>query len=525
MNKILLLPLFTIIAIQASALGFTYEGINYTILDEAAKTVVTKAGTSTAAGSEVSGEIVIPSIVSDGINSYTVSGIGNKSFYKTTITSVSIPNSVTSIGSDAFKSCTRLASAELGEGIEKIGTSAFAKCESLKAISIPDKVTYVDEETFSECNSLESVIIGKSVSSIGYYAFMYCESLETITIPDNVSNLEEGAFLGCSGLKKIEFGKSLSTIEKEVFEECTSIAEFTVSEENQTFAALDGALFNKELSHLYICPKNKSGEYKIPASVTTIEAYAFSECKSLTSVTAPDDLTEIGEYAFSKCKKITALNLGNSLTKIGKYAFNSCSALTGISLPATVKQMGQAAFIDCTALTEIKLPETLNVVEPATFRRCSKLAAIDLPRAVTTISENAFTDCVSLATVTLSSELKEIKDRAFANCTKLEAVYYPASEPISALTTIFPTAIYSSATLFVPSGSENTYSKVNPWNQFKNISGHSFSGIDDITSDANTAATEVYNMSGVKVADTIDNLPAGTFIVSQGGNVKKIYIK
>lgn len=525
MNKNLLLAIFTVIATQASALDFTHEGINYTILDEAAKTVATKAGSSTAAGSEVSGEIVIPSIVSDGTNSYTVTAIGNKSFYKAAITSVTIPNSVTSIGSDAFKSCTKLASAALGDGIEKIGSSAFAKCEALEAITIPDKVTYVDEETFSECYSLESITIGKGVSTIGYYAFMYCEALGSITIPDNVTTLEEGAFMGCSELSEINIGKSLATIEKEVFEECTGIAQFTVNPENQNFATVDGVLLNKELTRLNIFPKSKSGAYQIPATVTAIDPYAFSECKSLTSVTAPDNLTEVGEYAFSKCKKITTIGLGKSVTVIGKYAFNACPALTAISLPETVEQLGQAAFIDCTALTEISLPEALKTIEPATFRRCSKLTAIKVPESVTSIGENAFTDCSALSTITLPATIKEIKDRAFANCSKIESIYYPATSPISALATIFPSAIFSNATLYVPAGSESAYATVTPWNQFANISGHAFSSISDVVTDANDTTVEIYNLSGVKVSDTIDNLPAGTFIVRQGGSVKKIYVK
>lgn len=187
--------------------------------------------------------------------------------------------------------------------------------------------------------------------------------------------------------------------------------------------------------------------------------------------------------------------------------------------------MGQAAFIDCTALAEIDMPTSLKVIEPATFRRCSQLASVEIPSSVTTISENAFTDCSALSSLSLPAGLVEIKDKAFANCTKLESIYYAATAPVSAPASIFPVTIYLTASLFVPAGYESAYAEVAPWKQFNKKIGHQFSGISDIFVDADNTSVEIYNFSGVKVADSADNLPAGTYIVRRGNSVSKLMIK
>lgn len=107
----------------------------------------------------------------------------------------------------------------------------------------------------------------------------------------------------------------------------------------------------------------------------------------------------------------------------------------------------------------------------------------------------------------------------------LEEIYYAATTPVSGPTTIFSNSIYSKTKLFVPTGCVDAYKAVTPWSSFENIAEHTFSGIADIEFETTDAPTEVYNFSGIKVADSTENLPAGTYIVRQGNKAKKIAIK
>lgn len=530
MKKSFLLPLFAVIALSSTARDFEFEGISYTVLDETAKTVMTKAatkdGTTIVAGNNVSGDITIPATVSDGENTFTVTTIGKQSFYKATgLTSIVLPGTVTSIKGDAFKGCKKMESVTFGEDLEEIGSAAFSGCESLTDVVIPDKVTYIDEETFNECYSLETVTIGKGVTAIGYYAFMYCEGLTEINIPDNVTELEEGAFLGCSEISEVKIGADLKKIGKEAFAECSSITAFNVAETNPNFAAADGVLFSKDIKTLFLCPQAKKGEYTVPSTVTTIQQYAFSECKKLTSVSMSDAVTEIGQYAFYKCAALTAAKLSNSLTVLEKYIFNGCKALTKVEVPEGVTIINQSAFQDCAALASVSLPNSLTEISMAVFRNCAKLTEITLPKNLVTISNNAFKDCTGLKTLSIPAGVKEIKDTAWTGCINLEEIYYAATTPVSGPTTIFSNSIYSKTKLFVPTGCVDAYKAVTPWSSFENIAEHTFSGIADIEFETTDAPTEVYNFSGIKVADSTENLPAGTYIVRQGNKAKKIAIK
>ena len=180
-----------------------------------------------------------------------VSNIGNNAFdgYNTdckNITSIAIPDSVTSIGDEAFYDCTSLTSVTIGNGVTSIGYEAFRSCESLTSVTIPDSVTSIGSGAFEYCTSLTSVTIGNGITSIGKNAFYYCKSLTSVTIGDSVTSIGNYAFYYCSSL--------------------TSVT--------------------------------------IPDSVTSIGKNAFYYCKSLTSVTIGDSVTSIGDYAFSDCTSL-----------------------------------------------------------------------------------------------------------------------------------------------------------------------------------------------------------------------------
>ena len=230
----------------------------------------------------------------------SVTSIGDYTFYLPAeyenIRSITLGNSVKTIGSDAFSSCPSLTSVTIPNSVTSIGGSAFSGCSSLTSITIPNSVTSIENGVFSSCSALTSVTIPNSVTSIGGSAFSGCSSLTSITIPNSVTSIGNQAFSGCSGLTSITIPNSVTSIGESAFEDCSSLTSIT-----------------------------------IPNSVTSIENGVFSSCSALTSVTIPNSVTSIGDRAFFNCSGLTSVTIGNSVTSIGSDAFRYCSNIQEVT--------------------------------------------------------------------------------------------------------------------------------------------------------------------------------------------------
>ncbi|MEE0883470.1 MAG: leucine-rich repeat domain-containing protein [Bacteroidales bacterium] len=252
------------------------------------------------------------------IVTYSVTGTWSAFYNCSSLTSVTIPNSVTFIGDYAFYNCSSLTSVSIPNSVTTIEYCAFEDCSSLTSVTIGNSVTAIEWGTFRNCSSLTSVTIPNSVTSIGGYAFYNCSSLTSVTIPNSVTYIGDSAFSDCSSLTSVDIPNSVTSIDGCAFYNCSSLTSVNIGN-----------------------------------SVTSIGYSAFKYCSSLTSIDIPNSVTYIGDSAFSDCSSLTSVNIGNSVTDIGYYAFYDCSSLTSVNIGNSVTDIKHQAFSGCSSLTSV----------------------------------------------------------------------------------------------------------------------------------------------------------------------------
>jgi hypothetical protein len=210
------------------------------------------------------------------------------------------------------------------------------------------------------------------------------------------------------------------------------------------------------------------------------------------------------------------------LTEIDETAFWFCTKLTSVVIPETVVKIDNAAFEWCTGITSVTIGNSVTEIGNSAFSECISLTSVTIPNSVTTIDNNAFDGCSSLADLTIGSSVNSIGNLAFTGCSAIENIYYLPSTGVAANENIFDSSVYTNASLYVNYGNDKAVRSVSPWSKFTTSIT---TGVESLeVSDVN-AAVEVYTLGGVKVADSVENLPAGLYIVRQGSKVTKVAVK
>lgn len=310
--------------------------------------------------------------------------IDEKSFSKTTIDRISIPNGVETIGMLAFCECQNLKRVFIPESVKKIEMNAFDKCAALTELDVPSSVAEIEASAFINCIALRRISLPSSLTRISDYAFYGCASLTQVVIPPCVESIEFSAFERCASLVHITVPPSVRSIKRFAFLSCTSLE-----------------------------------AVELPDSVTEIGSSAFEKCSSLKQIRIPPLVTEVGEYTFNCCVSLESVTLSESLSAIRKSAFSGCTSLRQIAIPPSVSLIGNSAFRSCKSLGHVELPAAMTAVSNCLFKDCSQLKKVEIPPSVTIIGHCAFQCCTSLCEVEIPPAVAKIASSAFDGCKSL----------------------------------------------------------------------------------------------------------
>ena len=292
----------------------------------------------------------------------SVVDIGSSAFYGcSNLTDIVIGNNVTSIGEGAFYDCANLTKVAIGNNVDFIGANAFYGCKNLMSVNISNissycKISFANYASNPLCNGAELCLdnnkitnlnIPSDITEIKEYAFYGCSNAMYITIPNGVNRIGNSAFEGCFNLTRIVIPNSVSTIENNVFRGCTG--ELLI---NSKIVEQDYSYNNYPKSNGWLCGSLFT-KLTIGDNITKIGCYTFHNCSSLTSVTFPNSVINIGSNSFSYCSNLTDINIPDSVIAIGSLAFYNCVSLKSVTIGNSVATIDDRAFCNCSNLVDV----------------------------------------------------------------------------------------------------------------------------------------------------------------------------
>ena len=271
------------------------------------------------------------------------------------------------LGYDGTAKKVKIASEYNGLPVKTIYSAAFKENKTITSVIIPDSVTSIGYEAFYYCSSLAIIVIPDSVKSIGDSAFAYCHSLESVVIPDSVTSIGASAFAYCHSLVSVVIGDSVTSIGEVAFYDCNS-ALYTEYEYGKYVKSSD----NPYAVLIEVTNKNFS-TYTIHEDTKVIAYGAFTGCSRLTSITIPDSVTSISGWAFANCSSLESVVIPDSVTSIGDGTFYDCSSLVSVVIPDGVESIGYMAFYYCSSLESVVIPDSVTSIGYMAFNGCSAL--------------------------------------------------------------------------------------------------------------------------------------------------------
>lgn len=316
--------------------------------------------------------------------------IGSGAFMNTPIVSVSLPDSLVTMGDSVFSGCTNLSSLTIPEGVTTIAASFCKGCTSLKTVKLSSKTESIQKNAFDGCTSLQSIDVGTSLVTIGESAFNGCSSLTSFSMPNSVITLGGRAFQNCNKLVTVAMSPSVQSVPAYTFYKCSSLTSISIGN-----------------------------------SAEAIGDSAFAGCINLKTVKMPDDnkrLITIGDNAFMDCQALTSLRIPEGIKLIPKNMVKGCTSLSSISLPRTLTTIADSAFAKCTSLTSLSIPSQILTIPVNMCADCTSLKVVNLPVGIETVADYAFSGCSSLTSVTNIQKATTVGSYVFQKCTSLKSL-------------------------------------------------------------------------------------------------------
>lgn len=495
--------------VLASAQYFVSGGIAYGVLSETEHTVEV----TTKYNGYYHGNINIPPTVTYGGITYDVVSLGALAFYGSTLTSVTIPTSVTRIKSQCFLYSNGPTSVTVPASVAEIGMMAFA-ANNLNIINVAEANPWYqsidgilfskDTATIVECPVARSglIILPQNTVRIASWAFANCQSISGIVLHEGLTDIGYGAFMTATRLDNVIIPTSVTHIGENLFSGCTALNNLTLAEGNAHYY-LDGLMLYTIGRDTLLSAHKSADTLLFPATLRAVGG--FSNNRNIRYISLSDSTTTILENAFEN-STLVSINMPSRMELIGEYAFYGCEFLTHVGMPASLGTLDRGCFSYCTGLTSIEIPDGLAVIPMEAFYG-SSLSHITWGDSVVVIDSFAFGGC-AFEELLLPASLRVLRDGAFngyydgtirrvvfsAQVDTLETeTFY--GQPLT--TVVLRNSVPPIATtyegmygplddadvdsIFIPCGSLSAYLADSYWSQFADKYYEDCSDIDDVT--------------------------------------------
>ena len=422
----------------------------------------------------------------------------------TTLTQVTIPDTVTKIEGVVFNECKNLESINLPNNVNEIRDHVFAGT-GIKEINMPDSILKIGDYIFAN-TKLTELKLPRNLTHMGNCILSGNTGVTEIVIPKTLTYAEHGPFRE-SNVQKAILEKGMTTIPSYLFNQNTTLTQVTIPD---TVTKIEGVVFNecKNLESInlpnnvneirdYVFAGTGIKEINIPDTVTTIRDHTFKNCIALKNINWSKSITDIQSYAFENCDALTKLDIPNTVTNIGTGAFYECGGFTDIAVPNSVKNLGSRAFENCDALAKVSISDSVTSMGEKAFYDCDALTDVELGTGITQIPTSCFEHCDALPSVVLPYRVSKVGDNAFKNCVALTEITIPRA------TTTISTSAFSYPAKMTVYGISGTYAET-----FANQQGMKFVNKAVKATNVVLDKTELTLNRGMKYSLTMTVTPA-----------------